>query len=196
MKLLSEWRWGGGSRAGVRDRVKQQLAFSFAAMSADHVSLYVENHFPILPWVGRGGKRRAFFPCHSERTLKTYLLRCFLQGVCCRVLISTTIYWLLEEKKKSWSSVVPSSLQLSFTSSYIALFPLSIRNVKTHMSICTYTARSLKISKSCEYSCLKNQENVGWPWSCLERPGRNLFNSLSWDSHLFRSKFSLICSFL
>lgn len=157
--------------------------------------LYVENHFLILPWEGRRGKRGAFIPCHSEKTLKTYLLCCFLQGVRYRVLISATIYWLLEEKKTSWTRALPFLLPiLNFISSYIVLLPLSVCNVKTYMLITHIPSK--KFSKSYEYSCLKNQESGRWPWSCLERPERNLFNSLSWDSHLFRSKFSLICSVL
>lgn len=126
--------------------------------------LYVENHFLILPGEGRGGKRRAFIPCHSERTLKTYLLCCFLQGVCYRVLISATIYWLLEEEKilpEPGSSFLFSTL--NFTSSYIVLFPLSVCNVKTYMLIHT---QGKKISKSYRYLCLKNRNSGRWPWSC------------------------------
>lgn len=99
MKVLPEWLWGGGSRAGVQERVKQQLAFSFAAISTDHISLRGES-FSNSTLGGERGKRGAFIPCHSERTLKTYLLCCFLQGVCYRVLISATIYWLLDGEKK------------------------------------------------------------------------------------------------
>lgn len=43
MKLLPEGLWGGVSRAGVQERVKQQLAFSFAAISRDHISLRGES---------------------------------------------------------------------------------------------------------------------------------------------------------
>lgn len=104
--------------------------------------LYVENHFLILPWEKRGGKREAFIPCHSERTLKTYLLCRFLQGACYRVLISATIYWLLEEEKKtSWTTVLPSSSQPWISHQVILFsFPFSVCNVKAYI-IHTYTAK-------------------------------------------------------
>lgn len=60
MKLLPKWLWGGGIKAGVRGKVKLQLAFSFAAISVDHITLHGES-FSNSTLGGEGGNEKHSF---------------------------------------------------------------------------------------------------------------------------------------